>query len=294
MGFKVGVSLGGVVIVALVGLSTIFGSWYTIDQTERGVVLRNGRIVDVAEPGLHFKLPFIMSVVKISTQVHKASYKEVTAYSKDQQPARITISVNYAVPPANVAEVYSSSKDLDSLVARILDPQVPEKAENTFGQFTAVSVVQQRADFVKAFTANVREALKDVKSPLYIESVNVENIDFSRAYEDSVEKQMQAEVAINTRRQNLETEKVNADIARTKAQGEADSRLASAKADAQAITLRGDAQAHALKVKGEALNANPMLVNLMAVEKWDGGLPKQQVPGSSVPFINLTPPTRVQ
>ncbi|EDY2029984.1 prohibitin family protein [Salmonella enterica] len=290
MGFKASASLGGFVIVVLIVLSVIFGSWYTVDQTERGVVLRNGRIVEVAEPGLHFKWPFINSVEKISTQVHKAAYKKVTAYSKDQQPATITISVNYAVPPSKVAEVYASSKDLESLVGRILDPQVPEKAENTFGQFTAVSVVQKRADFVKAFTANVREALKEVNSPLYIESVNVENIDFSKAYEDSVEKQMQAEVAIQTRRQNLETEKVNAEIARTQAQGVADSALAKAKANAAAITLQGDAQAHALAAKGKALADNPVLVNLMAVEKWDGVLPRQQVPGSATPFVNIPNP----
>ncbi|EPT1451886.1 prohibitin family protein [Escherichia coli] len=291
---KAGVSLGGVVAVALVGLSVVFGSWYTVDQTERGVVLRNGRIVDVAEPGLHFKWPFVESVEKISTQVHKASYKKVTAYSNDQQPAVITISVNYAVPPANVAEVYASSKDLDSLVGRILDPQVPEKAENTFGQFTAVSVVQHRADFVKAFTENVRVALKEVKSPLYIESVNVENIDFSDAYEASIEKQMQAEVAINTRRQNLETEKVNADIERTRAQGVADGKLAEAKAAADGIKLRGDAEAAALEAKAKAIASNPQLVAMMAVEKWDGMLPKQQVPGSAVPFLNLPTPQRVQ
>ncbi|EAB4417335.1 prohibitin family protein [Salmonella enterica] len=289
MSIKAGISLGGVAVVALVGLSVVFGSWYTIDQTERGVVLRNGKIVDVAEPGLHFKWPFIESVEKISTQVHKASYKKVTAYSKDQQPAVITISVNYAVPPANVAEVYASSKDLESLVGRILDPQVPEKAENTFGQFTAVSVVQKRADFVKAFTQNVRAALAEVKSPLYIESVNVENIDFSDAYEDSIEKQMQAEVAIATRRQNLETEKVNADIERARAQGVADGKLAEAKAAAESIKLRGDAEAAALESKGKALANNPLLIHLMAVEHWDGALPKQQVPGSAVPFINLQP-----
>ncbi|EKK5568035.1 prohibitin family protein [Enterobacter hormaechei] len=287
MSIKAGASLGGVAVVALIGLSVVFGSWYTVDQTERGVVLRNGRIVEVAEPGLHFKWPLINTVEKISTQVHKASYRKVTAYSKDQQPAAITISVNYAVPPANVAEVYASSKDLQSLVARILDPQVPEKAENTFGQFTAVSVVQKRDNFVKAFTANVRQALKEMNSPLYIESVNVENIDFSPAYEDSVEKQMQAEVAINTRRQNLETEKVNADIERTRAQGVADGKLAEAKAAADAIKLRGDAEAAALEAKAKAIANNPQLVAMMAIEKWDGSLPKQQVPGSTVPFLNL-------
>jgi hypothetical protein len=30
-------------------------------------------------------------------------------------------------------------------------------------------------------------------------------------------------------------------------------------------------------------------VNLKAIEKWDGKLPQQMIPGSAVPFINVNP-----
>lgn len=290
MSIKAGVSLGGVVVIALVGLSTIFGSWYVIDQGERGVVLRNGRIVDVADPGLHFKMPLINDVARVSVQQHKATYKDLQAYSNDQQPADIRVSVNYRVAPGAVPDVYAGYRNLDTLVARILDAQTPEATENTFGQYTAVSLVKNRDQFGADLAKKLQAKIVATHAPLIIDSVNVENVIFSKKYEDSVEANMQAEVAINTRRQNLETEKVNAEIARTVAQGEADSRLARAKADAQAITLRGDSEAHALKVKGQALAENPLLVSLMSVEKWDGVLPKQQVPGSAVPFVNLPAP----
>lgn len=287
MGIKAGLSLGGVAVVALVGLSTIFGSWYTIDQTERGVVLRNGKIVDTADPGLHFKLPFIMDVAKISTQSHKAKFPKLDAYSNDQQPATISVSVNYSVSPGRVADVYASSKDLEALVSRVLNSSIPEQTENTFGRFTAVSVVQNRDKFVADLNQAMRNKLQSMNSPLQIDSVNVENIVFSPKYEASVEANMQAEVAINTRRQNLETEKVNADIERTKAQGLADAKLASAKAEAEALTLKGNAIAAVMRMKGQALRENPELTQLAAIEKWDGMLPKQQVPGSTVPFVKI-------
>ncbi|EBJ6658730.1 prohibitin family protein [Salmonella enterica] len=287
MGFKQGFSLAVIGIVVLAVLSGIFGSWYTIDQSERGVILRNGRIVGTAEPGLHFKLPFIMGVERVSVQTHKAAFPVVAAYSNDQQPANIRLSVNYSVSPDSVAEVYASSKTVENLVARSLNSSLPEQTENTFGKFTAVSVVRNRADFVQELNKNVRAKLASIKAPLIIESVNVENIDFSRAYEQSVEANMQAEVAIATRRQNLETEKVNADIARTKANGAADAVRAAAQANADAIRMKGDAEAHALQAKGKALADNPNLVDLMAVEKWSGLLPTTQVPGASVPFLNL-------
>ncbi|EAW2496815.1 prohibitin family protein [Salmonella enterica subsp. enterica] len=287
MGMKAGISLGGVVLVGLVGLSTIFGSWYTIDQTERGVVLRNGKIVDTADPGLHFKLPFIMDVVKISTQSHKAKFPKLEAYSNDQQPATINVSVNYSVAPGRVADVYASSKDLDALVSRVLNSSIPEQTENTFGRYTAVSVVQNRDKFGADLNLAMRKKLQSMNSPLQIDSVNVENIIFSPKYEASVEANMQAEVAINTRRQNLETEKVNADIERTKAQGLADAQLAAAKAEAESLTLKGNAIAAVMRMKGQALRENPELTQLAAIEKWDGMLPKQQVPGSTVPFVKI-------
>ena len=47
---------------AMAGLAIAASSWYTVDQTERGVLLRNGAIIGVAQPGLGFKVPLIDTV----------------------------------------------------------------------------------------------------------------------------------------------------------------------------------------------------------------------------------------
>ena len=59
---------------------------------------------------------------------------------------------------------------------------------------------------------------KAVVGPVVIDGVQIENIDFSDAYEKSIEDRMKAEVVIATRKQNLETEKIQAQIAVTQAQ----------------------------------------------------------------------------
>ena len=41
-------------LVVVVVATLFFGSWYTIDQGERGVHLRNGAVVGSADPGLGF------------------------------------------------------------------------------------------------------------------------------------------------------------------------------------------------------------------------------------------------
>lgn len=55
-------------VVGLVVLAGILGSWYTIDQTERGVLLRTGAVIGTAQPGLGFKVPFLDTVEKISVK----------------------------------------------------------------------------------------------------------------------------------------------------------------------------------------------------------------------------------
>ena len=160
---------------------------------------------------------------------------------------------------------------------------MPTQLENVFGQYTAISAVQDRTKLVQDLQNAMRKA---VVGPVVIDGVQIENIDFSDAYEKSIEDRMKAEVAIATRKQNLETEKIQAQIAVTQAQAEADSKLAAAKAEAETIRLKSAAEAEAIRLRGEALRDNPGLVALTTAERWDGKLPDTMIPGSTVPFIS--------
>jgi regulator of protease activity HflC (stomatin/prohibitin superfamily) len=247
------------------------------------VHLRNGKIIGTAAPGLGFKIPLIDTVVKISTQTHTASYQELQAYSRDQQPATIRASVTFSVPADRVEEVYENFKSIDSMIARLVDRQVPTQVENIFGKYTAISVVQERVKF----GIDVTDAItKSINGPIVINSVQIENIDFSAAYEKSVEDRMRAEVEVQTQKQNLEKERVSAQIAVTKAQAEADSQLARSKAEAESIRIKGDAEASAIKSRAEALAQNQNLIELTKAEKWDGQLPKTMLPNGTLPFFN--------
>ena len=272
-------------LVFLVALVVFFGSWYTIDQGERGVHLRNGAVVGSAEPGLGFKVPVIDTIKRVSVQNLTVQYDKVTAYSKDQQTAEIRVSVSFHVPPGDVVELYSEYGSIEGLTSRLVDRQVPTQVENVFGQYTAISAVQNRVTFVKDVTTAIRNS---VKGPIVIDSVQLENIDFSDAYEKSIELRMQAEVLVQTEKQNLEKEKVNAEIAVTQARGRADSSLAEARASAEATRLKGDAEAAAIKAKAEALAQNQNLVELTKAERWNGVLPTTMIPNAAVPFLTPT------
>lgn len=282
-------------LVVVVALSIVFGSWYTIDQGERGVVLRYGAIAGTAEPGLGFKLPIIDSIVRISVQSQAVVYDRMDAYSRDQQPATMKLSVNYRIPVDQVATVYEQFGSEAGLLSRLVERRVFEETKTVFGRFNAVTAIQERG----RLNQEIADAIQaGVKGPVIVDSVQIENIDFSDAYEASIEQRMLAEVEVQRLRQNAEREKVQAEITVTRANANADARRAEAEAQAdavrlqaqaesEAIRLRGDAEAQAIKARGDALKDNPGLVSLTQAERWNGQLPYTMVPNGTVPMIDV-------
>lgn len=270
-------------ILALIGISTLFGSFYTIDEGQRGVELRAGKVIGTALPGLNFKLPFVDSVKLIDVKNGAQTFTRLSAYSKDQQTAFMNVSVNFHVDPTQVEEIYAKYGSIEQLLVKTINRQVPQQIENVFGTFNAVKVVQDRPVFVAAIDKAVKDATAG--TPLIVDSVQVENIDFSEVYEQAIAARMKAEVEVKTREQNLAMEQIQASINVTKAQAIADSNLAIAKAEAASIILRGNAEATAIKARAAALESNGNLVELTKAERWDGKLPTTMLPNGAVPFL---------
>lgn len=274
----------GITFAAILGLTVLGGSWYTVDSGYRGVQITNGAVIGTADPGLGFKMPIVSKVVDISIQSQTRIYETVAAYSKDQQTAVMTLSVNYRFPADQVEQIYTNFGGEEGVLSRLLDRQVLDEVKNVFGKFNAVTAIQDRDRLVN----EVQNAIqKSVVGPIIIESVQIENIDFSDAYENSIEQRMLAEVEVQKVKQNAEREKVQAEIAVIQAQAQADAQVAQAKASAEATRLQGDAEADAIRAKGGALRDNPQLVDLIQAEKWNGTLPTHMVPDATVPFLNI-------
>lgn len=70
------------------------------------------------------------------------------------------------------------------------------------------------------------------------------------------------------------------------AQAEAQKLEAEAQGKAQAAITIAEAEAKAIALKGDALRQNPNVVQMSAIEKWDGHLPTYNG-GGALPFVNL-------
>ena len=271
---------GGVVAVA--ALVVLASTYFTIDQGERGVILHWGAVVGEAEPGLHFKMPIITSIEKISVQVQKEAFDKVgdtdtrlQAYSRDQQPATIAMAVNYHVTDAKA--VYSQYGSLANMKQRVINSRAYEQVKTVFGQFDAADAIQKRA----LLNTEVFNAIrKSVSGPVVVDSVQIEDITFSNQYETAVELRMQAIVKQQQAEADKQKRIIDADASAYEVKAAAD-------AKAHQIEVQGKAEAGAIQARGDALRNNPGLPTLVAAEKWNGILPTTMVPGNALPFLNL-------
>ena len=107
------------------------------------------------QPGLHFKWPWIETVYKIDMQTHTKTYDKMEAYSADQQPANLRVSVTMHVAPDKVAEMYSRfGGDSEAAVQRLIAPHVFEKVKVVFGRYSG------RANSVRAEAQAQADAIR--------------------------------------------------------------------------------------------------------------------------------------
>jgi regulator of protease activity HflC (stomatin/prohibitin superfamily) len=287
----------GAIVALVIAVIIAAGSWYTVDQTERGVRLRYGAVIGTAQPGLGFKVPLMDTVEKVSVKTTTFTWDKMNSYSYDQQPADLKISVTLRASPEKVADLYAKFGALQTAVNQVVSPVVNQQVKVVFGRYTAVKAIQERGQLNSAIKDAITSTLKD-DPMIIIESVQLENIEFSQTYLHSIEQRMLAEVEVQKLQQNAEREKVQAQITVTQATAKANAVRAEAQANAEATRLNGEAKASNIKITGEAeaaaieargkaLGNNPNLVTLVQAERWNGVLPTTMVPGSSVPFVSV-------
>lgn len=204
------------------------------------------------------------------------------AYSSDIQQATLKVTVAMRLDPVQVLKMY---KTVGTDYAAIAQPLVVKRVKEEMGQYTAAAVVAKRELLGKQIFDKLGPDL--LTRGIVLEALQIENVDFSDTYESAVEAAAKAEAEVKTARQELEKARVETLKKVAVAEAEAQATKLAADAEAYQVRAKGLAEAEAIKARAEALNSNPSLVNLTAVEKWNGTLPSTMVPGASVPFLGV-------
>ncbi len=249
-------------IVAFVAVIIVIISWPfgIVGAGERGVLLRWGAVTEhVLGEGLYVRVPIMDRIVKMDVKIQK---EEViaTAASKDLQTVNSTVALNYHIDPERVAHIYQDVGPEYRI--RLIDPALQESVKSSTAKYTAEELITRREEV----RDDIKAHLTDKLSPrgILIDDFNIVNFQFSSAFDDAIELKVTAEQSALAAKNKLEQIKFEADQKIEEARGKAE----------------------ALRVESAALQSSPQILQLRALEKWDGKLPT--VMGSeAVPFIDV-------
>lgn len=252
----------GTLAAIIIGI-VIINPFVIINAGERGVVLNWGAVSDtILNEGIHLRIPIQQKVVKLDVKNVKIETK-VIAYSKDIQTVDSVVALNYYLNINSVNKLWQQIGE--NYQSRVIDPAIQESVKAATAKFTAQELIEERPKVKDEIKNQLSERLGG--KHIIVDDFSIISFDFSDSYELAVEaKQVAQQSAL----------KAENDLKRIKT--EAEQRIAQAQAEAEAIRI----QAQSISKQGGA-----EYVRLKTIEKWDGKLPTQMIPGSAVPFLEL-------
>ena len=126
--------------VVIVGYSSIF----TVSQTEQALVVRLGRPVDVvSEPGLHFKAPFIDTVINIDKRILDLENPSQEVIASDQKRLVVDAFARYRIKNAlrfyqSIGSIQAANIQLTTLLNAAL--------RRVLGEVTFINVVRDERE----------------------------------------------------------------------------------------------------------------------------------------------------
>jgi regulator of protease activity HflC (stomatin/prohibitin superfamily) len=247
------------ITIGLIALIVILGAFGTVGAGERGILLQFGAVQDkVFGEGLYFKIPFIQKVVKMDVKIQKDEVP-ASASSKDLQVVTSRIALNYHLDPDSVNKIWQEvGKNYNS---RIIAPSIQEAVKAESAKFTAEELITKREEVKEQIKINLTNRL--FERSIIVDEFNIIDFEFSPAFNEAIESKVKAEQLKLKADRDLERIVIEKEQRITEAEG----------------------KARAILIEAQALIANPKVVELRWIEKWDGKVPEYW--GFANPFIGL-------
>jgi len=226
---------GGVLAaIILVALILAYGALFTVYQTRQALVVRLGQPVRVVtEPGLHFKIPLIDSVIHIDKRILDLENPAQEVIASDQKRLVVDAFARYRIN--DVLRFYQSVGSVER-VNQQLSILLNSALRRVLGEATLTHVVR---DERSQLMARVRDQL-DAEAQAF--GISVVDVRIRRA--DLPEQNSQAVY------QRMQTERQR-EAAEFRAQGSQRAQEIRARADRDVTVLLADATSTAETVRGE-------------------------------------------
>lgn len=253
---------GGIALaVAAVFLFIVLWPLGTVGAGERGILLRWGAVQGkILGEGLYVRMPIADQVVLMDVKIQKEEVT-ATAASKDLQTVNSKVALNYHIDPSKVADIYQGI-GIDYNF-RLIDPALQESVKASTAKYTAEELITKREEVRDEIKAHLVDKLNS--RGIIVDDFNIVNFEFSESFNQAIELKVTAEQSALAAKNKLEQIKFEADQQVAEAEG----------------------KAQALRIEAAALQSNPQILQLRAIEKWDGQMPSV-IGSGATPFVDVS------
>lgn len=240
--------------ILVVALLTLDGSVYTVSQTEQAVVLRFGDPVPgrerVTDPGLHFKIPFVESVVILDKRILDLETPQEEVLAHDNQRLLVDAFMRYRiVDPLKFYQTVSTIERGASQLGLVLNSTI----RRILGDATMTDIVRdKREELMTQILAQVNS--ESDRIGVTVIDTRIRRADFPKEISAGVFNRMNTE----RQRQAAEYRAQGSEQAQTiRAKADRDVTVLLAEAQQTADTTRGQGDAERNQVFNEAFGQDP-------------------------------------
>jgi modulator of FtsH protease HflC len=229
------------ILLAVVVLFIANNSLYIMKETERGVLLRFGEVVnpDIA-PGLHAKIPFVNNVRKFDGRILTVDAQPERFLTQEKKAVIVDSFAKFRV--ADTTKFYTATNGEESRAMGLLAQRINNGLRNQMGRRTIQEVVSgERDQLMDDLTKDLNKMAQEELGVVVVD-VRVKKIDLPPDVSESVYRRMNAEREKEAREHRSQGQELAEGI-RAAADREVTVLKANAYRDAEQVRGEGDAEA---------------------------------------------------
>ena len=239
----------------LVTLLLIIGSnsIYVIRETERGVLLKFGEVVNPnLMPGLHVKVPFVNNVRVFDGRILTVDSNPERFFTQEKKALIVDSYAKFRVK--DTAKFYTATNGEEARAAGLLAQRINDGLRNEVAARTVQEVVSgERDELMEAITERLSQVANQELGVEVID-VRVKKIDLPPDVSNSVYRRMNAEREKEARELRSQGQELAEGI---RAAADREVTVLEANAFRDSEIIRGDGDALATQVYSEAYNRDP-------------------------------------
>ena len=239
-------------VLIVLGAFALTQSAFTVDQTEKAIVIQLGKPVGdkALGPGLHFKLPLVQNVVFFDARILDFDAKPEEITTTDKKYMKVDSYTKWRI--VEPLTFYTKVRTIQGGQAR-LDDIIRSQLRVALGRYTLIEVVShKRQEIMDTVTARSRELLEPYG--IDVIDVRIKRTDLPAENARAIFGRMKAERERQAKQYRSEGREVSARII---AEADKERSIILADAEKESEIVRGEGDAMATKIYADALGRSP-------------------------------------